>query len=540
MSRIRSYGPSVVLLVAMSVTLFGGPFVMRQLAWAEQDARLDQARSQLKDSPLVALGQAFRDVARAVEPSVVHIQVSRKASAGGQNPFGGGEEIDPNELFRRFFRDRGFEEGLPEQEEQPNPRRRPQREADPYEQFNPLRPSGSGSGWIYQHANGEKYIITNNHVVEGADQVLVKFYDKSERIAQVVGTDPQTDVAVLKVDNGSLHPAKLAGEPVEQGDLVFAFGSPFQFEFSMSQGIVSGKGRRLGILGASGYEDFIQTDAAINPGNSGGPLTNVYGEVIGMNSAIATRTGAFNGLGFAIPTPMIKNVVAQIIDEGKVSRGYLGVWIKDLEDKLARSFGFDGKGVLVEDVVDKDSPAAKAGLVGGDIITEVNGKPVTTASELRGTVAMYQPGETVKMKVFREGKFTTASVKLGELPKQEGVQSRIVPGNRRENVEPNKLEPLHKLGFEQMSTLTEDLAAKNNLDVDGGVLVESVRSGSVADLQGIGRGVVILEVNGKAVESLEGLAEQVGSANLAEGVRMRVLVGGVKRFVFLELPEFKN
>jgi serine protease Do len=528
MNRVRSIGPSMLLTFSLAAMLLGGPYLMRNLAWAQQDARVDHARTQLRDSPLAQLSQAFREVARAVEPSVVHIQVSRKINQPGAR---GGENLSPEDMLRRFFRDRyGME---PDQPARPGQPRVPEEEdGEDYDKYNPMQPSGSGSGWIYEHADGKKYIVTNNHVVKDSDEVLVKFFDKTERIATVVGTDAQTDIAVLKVENGSLHGARLAAEPVEQGDMVFAFGSPFQFEFSMSQGIVSGTSRRLGILGQMGYEDFIQTDAAINPGNSGGPLTNIHGEVIGMNTAIATRTGAFSGIGFAIPTGMIKSVVAQLIESGKVTRGYLGVWIKDLDEKLARSFGYDGQGVLVEDAVNKQSPAAKAGLEGGDIITHLNDQPVRSAS----AVALMPPGAKVALKVFRDGKVRDVTVTLGTQPTDGLAGQPDEPGAEEGDIENGQLEPLRRLGLADVATLTPELAQQAQIDFVPGVIIRDVRPASAAALQGLRPGTVILEVDGKSVDSAEDLAKAIAGKNLADGVRMRVMVEGVRRFVFLEIP----
>jgi serine protease Do len=238
------------------------------------------------------LSEAFKDVARVVEKSVVSITVYSKRPPTGGIP----EELLPL---------------LP-------PGRAPKGNSE-FDDYDVPQQYGSGSGWIY---DTKGHIITNNHVIDGADRIVVRFYDGSERDAKVVGVDTKTDIAVVKVKGDDLHPAKRADKPVDQGEIVFAFGSPFRFDFSMSQGIVSAKGRQLGILrGAQGYENFIQTDAAINPGNSGGPLTNIYGEVVGMNTAIASRTGAYNGLGFAIPVRMVEQVGDQLIENGKVSRG---------------------------------------------------------------------------------------------------------------------------------------------------------------------------------------------------------------------------
>jgi len=531
MKRTPMYGPALVLAVTIVAALIGGPHVMRQYAHAQQAQQLNEVREHIKSSRLAEMSESFKLVARAVEPSVVHISVSSRGGGAVRSPHGGATPNIPEEL-RRFFPD--LEERLEE--------RRDQREGDEYDQFNAPRQFGSGSGWVYGHGD-KKYIITNNHVVEKADEITVKFFDKSERRATIVGTDPQTDIAVLEVENGDLHPAELAEAPIEQGEIVFAFGSPFQFEFSMSQGIVSGSGRRLGILGQMGYENFIQTDAAINPGNSGGPLTNIYGQVVGMNTAIATRSRGSNGIGFAIPTDMIKQVVDQIIDEGKVSRGYLGVWIRDLDPKLAKTFDYDGKGVLVEDMVDAKSPAAKGGMKAGDIITEIEGVTVANASQLRRVVASYAPGETITVKVFRDGKNHILKITLTEQPSNPMVASRArdndeieSPGAKAE-LDESLAESLKKFGIEKLATFNQKLADRLELEFVPGVIIEDVRAGSIAAEQGLRPGVVIVEVQGDKVTSLGDLNKQLNKRDLADGVRLRVQIGPARRFVLLELPE---
>ncbi|MEX0742495.1 MAG: trypsin-like peptidase domain-containing protein, partial [Phycisphaeraceae bacterium] len=323
MTRIRSYGPSFVLALMIAAVLLGGPHVVRQLAHAQQVVEVQQVRANLQNSPLGDLSRAFRDVARVVEPSVVHISVSRQTPnqpQGGQRPEGFEGLPETPEDLRRWFFERRPDRPQPRQEEQ-------QQQPPAPDYYRAPIPFGNGSGWI--HPDGQ-HIITNNHVIREADQIEVKFHDRTTARAEVVGRDEQTDIAVLKlVQEKDLHPSEIAEEPVDRGDIVFAFGSPFGFEFSMSQGIVSGKGRQIGILGSMGYENFIQTDAAINQGNSGGPLTNYHGQVVGMNTAIATETGGNMGIGFAIPADMIVGIVDQIIGSGSVTRGYLGVWIRD-------------------------------------------------------------------------------------------------------------------------------------------------------------------------------------------------------------------
>jgi serine protease Do len=533
MTRIRNYGPSVVLVVTVLAVLLGGPTVMRQLVYADQEARIQLVADQLESSPLAQLSRTFRLVGERVEPSVVHIRVSRNAEEQPESTLRGrGFPQSPEDIYR-WFRERRENPG--ERDERPDPG------DEGMDQYNLPRKYGSGSGWVYDKKG---HIVTNYHVVRGADVIEVKFHDKSTRKATLVGHDEKTDIAVLKVEEDRLHPAAVAKDIVHQGDIVFAFGSPFEFEFSMSQGIVSGKGRRLGILDKfdefgrriqAGYENFIQTDAAINPGNSGGPLTNIHGEVVGMNTAIATRTGASNGLGFAIPSDMIRNVVDQIIDKGKVSRGYLGVWIDDLDPRMAESFGFEGKGVLVQRLAGEESPAAKAGIEAGDIVTKIDGKAIASAGELRRVVAVLQPGQTAKVTVFRDGKTKTLDVTLTEQPDDlaSGKPDQIEP----EKVSRTAMEPLRKLGIEKLGEVTEELAERLKLTKGQGVAIMEVRPGSVAAGQALRPGSVITRVMGKKVDTAKELTDAIADVDLAKGVRMRIVEQESERFVLLALPK---
>ena len=533
MSRIRWYGPTLVMLVVVLLVMLAGPGVARKIVHAQAGAQIQLVKSQLADNPTLAeLSHAFRKVAEVVEPSVVHIEVrARNESPRGRSG-------SPNQFWERFFGPGGPPDGmelpdLPQQAPEAMP-------DDQFDRYNPALPYGNGSGWVYDDAG---HIITNNHVVRKrdgllADEILVRFHDGSERNAKVVGTDPRTDVAVIRVEGDNLHPATIADEPVEQGDIVFAFGSPFRFEFSMSQGIVSGKGRQLGIIRNGGYENFIQTDAAINPGNSGGPLTNIYGQVIGMNTAIATATGAYNGLGFAIPTDMVVRVADQLIDSGKVSRGYLGIFIEDLDEKMARTFGFTGKGVLVVNPI-KGGPAAAADIRKGDIVTRVNDKAVTTADELRNRVAAIKPGSTVSLELFRDGKLITTDVEIAELPDQPLAAGGTSPSDV--DASAKELELLQKLGVQSARALTDADVKQLKLDDDTqGVLVLGVRRGSVAQQQGINRGSIITDVMGEQVDSVESLVAQLKKHDLAAGVRVSVLDRSpdgewLPRFVLLDL-----
>lgn len=516
MSRIQWYGPTLLLLVAVMVVVVAGPKIARSVEWHNTDARIELIRNDLTQSEFLAeLSDSFRRVARAVEPSVVHIQILARPSV---------------------MMDRS--------------------NASPYDAFVQI---GSGSGWVYDN---QGHIITNHHVVRQGERIRVRFNDGSEYDAQLVNADPATDVAVLKVNADDLHPAAIAHDSAEQGDIVFAFGSPFHFDFSMSQGIVSGKGRTLGWLeGQGGYENYIQTDASINPGNSGGPLTNIRGEVIGMNSAIASRDGNYDGVGFAIPVRMVQQVVDQLIDQGAVRRGYLGVRLpdRDMNDQMARALDFEGRGVLIQDLI-PDGPAGQAGLKPGDIITHVEEEPIETIAELRYVVSSYRPGTKIKLGVFRTGDQIVITVELGELPQPMSYLESSPwmgptprrPGLRSEDhltskpadeadVEPAELEDLLRLGVEGLVTFNEQRQTSSGETIQG-VWVGRVRTGSLAQAAGLGGGMVIAQVGPHRVDSVQTLREAIEQYQSGDVLKLRVLrystVEGrfVNKFVFLQMP----
>jgi len=514
---VRFYGPAVVLLIAATLVLVFGPTVMRDLVHADQQAQVRLAASRLSDSPLSDLNKAYSAIAEMVEPSVVHIAVARKNDGRSGIPpqF---ERMLPPEL-REQLPDGGGGDS-------------------PWDEFDPPRMAGNGSGWVFDKSG---HIVTNYHVVRDADRVEVTFHDKTKQTAKVVGTDPNTDVAVLKVDNGDhLIPAELGRRSPKQGEMVFAFGSPFgeAFSFSMSQGIVSGKQRRLGILGTAGYENFIQTDAAINPGNSGGPLTNVRGEVIGMNTAIASRTRGWQGLGFAIPTEMLQRIIPQLIEEGAIARGYLGVGISD-DRKLLRSFGVE-QGVVVESVM-PDTPAAEAGFERGDVIVRVNETDIRDANQLRSMIANAGPEAEVQVTVVRDGERRTLEVVLGQLPDQLAGATPRRGGDRPDGGSGNvDLTLLRKLGIEQAEPLSRAAARRLDVEYIEGVLVTGVRRSSLAAGSGIREGALITDVGGEPVEDVEELVEVLSEADLEQGVRMTVQYWTndrwMSRFVVLERP----
>ncbi len=366
MRKLNTYGPSLIVLGTAVFVLLAGPNAVWRLTYAQTQASIIHASQSLDNNPILQkINQAYRDIATLVEPSVVHISTER--------------------TIRNFGEVRVI--------------------------------SSSGSGWVYNELG---YVVTNNHVVRDADRIEVQLHTGITREAMIVGADPYTDIAVIKIDPVRLFPA-LRAKPtadgdsiVRQGDLVFAFGSPFDFRFSMSSGIVSGIGRSVGVIRDEqgvpyGYENFIQVDAAINPGNSGGPLTDTRGHVIGMNTAIATGRGnrldegQFAGIGLAIPIEMIEPVVEQIIDSGSVKKGFLGVAVLDRESTVGNELsriGFGGYGITVGRV-DPDHPAYDAGLALGDVITGINGQEVRTVAHLEAIARDIEPRDTTVLSVWR-------------------------------------------------------------------------------------------------------------------------------------------
>lgn len=538
MSRIRWYGPTLVLLITVVGVMVAGPGLVRKLAHAGTEARIALVKNSLvEDASLTRLSESFEKVAEVVEPSVVHLEIRSQNRPTSRS--------EAEEFFRRML---------------PNQPRRSMPNPGEYDEYNPALPIGNGSGWVYSE---DGYIVTNAHVVANAQEIAVKFFDGSERLAEVVATDPSTDIAVIKVEGDSLHPASLADEPVDQGEIVFAFGSPLGFSFSMSQGIVSAKGRQLGVTRGrdsngrfySGYENYIQTDAAINRGNSGGPLVNIHGQVVGMNTAIAAGVPnqgfggqpGFIGLGFAIPVDMIRGVVDQMIETGKVSRGYLGIAISDLTPRLAKTYDFDGEGTLVEYAI-KGSPAAKAGLEAEDIITAVDGIPVDSADALRYRIAAMAPGTDVELAVVRDGEEQAITVTLGELPTMGSARSRV-PMDREEedDIDEDAAETLRQFGFTGVATFTEAMADEMGIDFEPGVLVREVRPGSVAMIEGImsmpGSPVLLTKVMTTHVETVEELSSALAEFEPTEPIRVRMMRWNPDESQFisttrvLELPE---
>jgi serine protease Do len=434
----------------------------------------------------------FAPIVKQVLPNVVNISSSKVVRT--PNQVGEGMQMDP--FFQQFF-GHGFGNGP----------------AVPKER----RERSLGSGVI---VSPEGYLLTNNHVVDGATDIRVTLSDKRELKAVVVGTDPKTDVAVLKLE-GSHFPAIMLGDSskVQVGDYALAIGDPFGVGQTVTMGIVSAKGR--GNLGIEDYEDFIQTDAPINPGNSGGALINDRGELIGINTAILSHgSGGNEGIGFAIPVNLAKQVMNQILDHGKVTRGYLGVVVQPISPAMAKALGQgEPKGALVGDVSAK-GPAQAAGVERGDIILELNGKSINDANELRNTVSMMQPGETIKLQISRNGSVRDFSVKLGELP-----ASKEEAQNQKEGASKEALEGV------SVENLDADTAKELGLPAStkGAVVTEIDPSSPKAD-SGLRKGDVIQEVNHQPVHNVAEFEQAMHKAGKEEALLL-VNRGGTTLFI---------
>ena len=369
-----------------------------------------------------------------------------------------------------------------------------------------------GSGFI---VSSDGYVLTNNHVVEGADEIIVRLNDRRELPARLVGTDSRSDMAVLKIEGGDDLPVVKIGQSVdlEVGEWVLAIGSPFGFDYTVTAGIVSALGRSLP---SENYVPFIQTDVAINPGNSGGPLFNLDGEVIGINSQIYTRSGGFMGVSFAIPIDDAMNVFRQLRDDGSVSRGWLGVLIQEVNRDLAQSFGLQRpRGALVAEVM-ADSPAQDAGLQSGDIVLAYEGEEVTLSSDLPPMVGRTPVGQSASLRVLRGGEIINLEVEIGRLP-EEGQARNASPSEGDSGASPSPL------GLD-VEPLPNDIADAWDLS-SGGVLVTGVASGPARDA-GIRPNDVITELDRRSISSVDDFREVVKSLPDGSAVSVRVVREG--------------
>ncbi|MBI5446955.1 MAG: trypsin-like peptidase domain-containing protein [Deltaproteobacteria bacterium] len=409
----------------------------------------------------VDLATAIMKVAKENIPAVVHIEVTERREAESPFPFGS----DP--FFRHFF-------GLPA------PPPRPEREM-----------RGIGSGMLI---DAEGHILTNHHVVGGAIQIRALLADGSSYPAKVIGTDPKTDLAVVAISAGGRVPQVRFGDSdrVSVGEWVVAIGHPRGLDQTVTQGIISAKHRR-GITDPTGYEDFLQTDAAINPGNSGGPLLNLHGQVIGVNAAIATQSGGYEGLGFAIPSNMAVYVARQLIEKGKVERGWIGVTVQDLTPKLARSKGLELiKGALVSDLAE-GGPAQKGGLQRGDVVVGYEGREVDGAGALRNAVAETPPGREARLALIRNGKREQITIRIGD--SNEALRSFAAEAKK-------------KLGV-TVRAVTPNEATKYGMEPDAGVAVATVEPEGPMGATGVEPEDLILQVGGTAVTGVESFVQAV-------------------------------
>jgi serine protease Do len=447
-----------VAATALAVALVGGGFAMareNQNRPASVEALADETRASSRASL-----PAFADLAERVSPAVVNIKVTAVARTDG-----------PDGSFGENFPFPGFGSPVPQQ-----PRE--------------FRRQGSGSGFIIRK---DGLILTNNHVIANAQEITVTLSDKQQYKAKILGRDPKTDLAVIKIDpKAALTTASLGNsDELRVGDWVMAIGNPFGLSNTVTSGIVSAKGRTIG---AGPYDDFIQTDASINPGNSGGPLFNMAGEVVGINTAIFSQGGGNIGIGFAIPVNLVKNLVPELETKGTVTRGWLGVSVQPLTPDLARSLGLDKEhGALVGDVV-AQGPAEKAGIKRGDVIVSYNGKKIEESATLPALVASTPVGKTVPVQILRDGKNQTINVGIAKLNDQtaslERSQEKGEWGLALQNIPP-----------EQRRTM--------NLTGNEGVLVTSVVPGSPAANANIQAGDVILQVNRAPVSSVQAMKDEV-------------------------------
>ncbi|MBW1896236.1 MAG: DegQ family serine endoprotease [Deltaproteobacteria bacterium] len=443
----------------------------------------------------------FSDVASAVSPAVVNIRTEKTVRGGGphfkrfqgprgpQGPFG---QDDPfHDFFERFFGD------IPRRE---------------------FKQRSLGSGFCIDK---EGYIVTNNHVIENADKIKVKLNNGKEFDAEIVGRDAKTDIALIKVAAWQGCQGVKFGDSdnLKVGEWVVAIGSPFGLEHTVTAGIVSAKGR---VIGTGPYDDFIQTDASINPGNSGGPLINMKGEVVGINTAIFSRTGGSMGIGFAIPINMAQEIVEQLKDSGSVTRGWLGVSIQDLTPELSEYYGVkDGKGALVGEVF-KGDPADKAGIESKDVIIGVDGDKIEDSRDLSQRIARVSVGKTTTLKVIRNGKERTFKIKIAKRTEEKETRASGKPVEKAE------------LGM-TVSTLTGELARRFDISEDQGVVVVGVEQDGPADKADIELGDLILEIDHKPIKYMEDYQSQI--KKFKDGDTVSLLVKRKRSFLALNITK---
>ena len=492
MTEKRKIGGFAGVALLVTGMVLGGLFISN---WDASIVETDENRS---ITPVVAADQrsmqefseTFATISERVKPSVVLI-TSKRVVRQTQQRF--------RSPFEEFFG------GGPPGNQRPRPFQ------------------GLGSGVI---VSKDGYILTNNHVVENAEKLTVQLSDDRETEAEIVGLDPRTDIAVIKVDFDDL-PVLAFGDSdkLRVGEWVLAVGNPFGLNHTVTAGIVSAKGRGR-VLEPNSYENFIQTDAAINPGNSGGALVDLEGNLMGINTAISTRTGGYQGVSFAVPANMARDIMTRLVEDGRVSRGYLGVLIENLDTELAESMGLESKaGALINNIVD-DGPANDSDLQVEDVIVAVNGEDVEDVDDLRKRIADIAPGTEIELEVVREGSPMTVALELGELP--DGDPTRVAS-----TTEPRR-SPATNLGIDVMDVTRE---WTRFYEAGSGVVIAQVRTGSVAEDKRLQRGDLIREVNGDPVSNVQEFLAIVREFESGQAIRFRIQRGNTQFLVGLRIPE---
>lgn len=493
-----------LLCVLLSTSVFSSPMLGYSASKKDSPkdvcliaSQSDQAISQ--EDLLKEVSRGFSRVAAQATPGVVYIENFPKTGGQALTPTGNkrGFQENPFDYFNDEFFNRFF--GLPSHREQPRPQQ---------------RDAVRGTGFI---VSSDGYVVTNHHVVEDAGKIHVTLHDGQKYTAKIVGLDPKTDLAVIKIQAEKLPFLTFGNsDQLQIGDWAIAIGNPFGLQATVTVGVISAKGRNQ--LHIVDFEDFIQTDAAINPGNSGGPLLNINGQVIGVNTAIVSGSGGYIGIGFAIPSLMAKRVIDQLISDGQVTRGFLGVTLQPIDSELAACYKLEKVyGALVTDVV-KGSPAEKAGLRQEDVIVAYNGKEVESLSALRNAISLMMPGTRVVLKVVREGKTIEIPVTVSQIPAEDGMSA------------------LQKMGV-RVQNITPEMCKKLGLALDTrGILVVSVEAGSPAASAGVAPGQLILAVNRQRVASVEELNQVLKNAK-GESILLMVSQGEVVRFIVLKSDE---
>ncbi len=470
--------------------------VFTSIAFAQSKDTDDQKALTL----LKSISKTYSAIAKKAIPSVVYIQSHYNQGTNNamspedyDNPF----DYYNDEFFRRFFGGPGHRQ----RQQQPPP-----------EQIT------SGSGFIISK---DGHIITNCHVVKDASKIVVTLNNKEEYEATLIGTDPRADIAVIKIDQKDQPFLDFGNsDDLEIAEWVMAIGSPFSFQSTVTRGIVSAKGRSN--LQINDLEDFIQTDAVINPGNSGGPLLNLDGQVIGVNAAIASRSGGYMGIGFAIPSNMVKNIAEQIMQNGTVQRGYIGISLQPVDKEMAEALNLDKtEGILISEVV-KDSPAEKAGIKQGDILLSCNNKPIKDAGLFRNQIGLMAPDEKVTFDVLRDGKKLSITVVLGTYPehKMEAAKQSSQLGIEVSAVSELPSETLHKFGY--------------NADMEN-VIITAIKTRSLAERAGLRPGMLLLQVNQQKIKNMEDFHNAMNDMNKKKHVLLLVRFQNVTRFITIKL-----